>query len=533
MAGSSSTERKLPLRTAAGGMASAAIARWAAPDLALSLALFTLAYSLTVFDGPRKLFRDSDTGWHIRSGEHILASHSVPFTDPFSFSRPAAPWFAWEWGTDALMGAAHRVAGLTGVCLLYAAAIAFSVWLWVRLTWAAGGSFLLACALCSPMLSTANLHWLARPHVLGWVLLLAFLIWMVRTADAPPPSMSAAEGVLLFGYGALWANLHASFLLAPAIALLWSAEAWVRPLLWDIEPSRERSKARWFACAAILTAAGSFVNPYGWRLHEHVVRYLADRDLLDRVGEFQSFNFHSEGSLQILLTVALGMLGGAMELGHKRPARFALLFVLALGALRSARGLPLLALAGLPLANAAMTQALRRSSALRPALHRRLSAFLAYDGRLLVLDGRLGGAALIPFALAAAFLFLNAATVKAGTGFPPEEFPVFAAERVAAMPEGARILAPDKFGGYLIYRFDGARKVFFDGRSDFYGGAFLKQYIRLVQVRPGWHETLGLYSFTHALLPVDAPLGPALERDGWTELYRDSTAVLLRAPRAS
>ena len=26
----------------------------------------------------------------------------------------------------------------------------------------------------------------------------------------------------------------------------------------------------------------------------------------------------------------------------------------------------------------------------------------------------------------------------------------------------------DKFGGYLIYRFEGRRKVFFDGRSDFY-----------------------------------------------------------------
>ena len=50
-----------------------------------------------------------------------------------------------------------------------------------------------------------------------------------------------------------------------------------------------------------------------------------------------------------------------------------------------------------------------------------------------------------------------------------------------------RLLAPDKFGGYLIYRFQGRMKVFFDGRSDLYGAEFLKQYARLVQVRPsGW-----------------------------------------------
>ena len=83
------------------------------------------------------------------------------------------------------------------------------------------------------------------------------------------------------------------------------------------------------------------------------------------------------------------------------------------------------------------------------------------------------------------------------------------------------------FGGYLIYRFNGARKVFFDGRSDFYGAEFMKRYVRMVQVRPGWREEFSGWNFTHALLPADHSLIPALEASGWTELHRDSTAVLL------
>jgi hypothetical protein len=107
---------------------------------------------------------------------------------------------------------------------------------------------------------------------------------------------------------------------------------------------------------------------------------------------------------------------------------------------------------------------------------------------------------------------------------------VGAAGSVASLPADARLFAPDKFGGYLIYRFNGTRKVFFDGRSDFYGADFLKRYSRMVQVRPGWSREFSKWQFTHALLPVDYSLIPALEVQGWTEIYRDGTSVLLASP---
>ena len=98
------------------------------------------------------------------------------------------------------------------------------------------------------------------------------------------------------------------------------------------------------------------------------------------------------------------------------------------------------------------------------------------------------------------------------------------------LPETARVFAPDKFGGYLIYRFNGERKVFFDGRSDLYGGDFLKTYARMTQVRPGWRAQWDAFHFTHALLPNDYSLIPALEQLGWRRTYRDEVATLLAAP---
>ncbi len=485
------------------------------PDLALTAAVFTLFYCLFLFEGGRKLFRDSDSGWHIRAGESILATGSLPRTDLYSFTKAGEPWFAWEWGADLVMGAAHRAAGLPGVALLYATLIAACTWLWFRLTWIAGGNFLLACALAALMLSTTNIHWLARPHVMSWI----FLLGAVMIAE------KASASLVTIGVGAaLWANLHASFFLAPLIALIYAAASALRPAIWNLDGDAEWRRARWFLRAACVAAIGTLLNPYGWNLHRHVWRYLTDSELLARIGEFQSFNFHAQGALQILITVGVGALGGALALGQRKLAQFLLAVGVIAMALRSARALPLVALLVLPLANSAIAEALSLCSGLRPALRRALDRSLAYSDRLRLLDARLGGLALAPIVLA----LFSLGVLRAG--FPPDQFPVEAAAAVERLPGDARLLAPDKFGGYLIYRFAGSRKVFFDGRSDLYGSEFLKQYARLVQLRPGWRDMLDRYRFTHALLPNDYSLVPALVQLGWKELYRDDVATLLEKP---
>ena len=273
---------------------------------------------------------------------------------------------------------------------------------------------------------------------------------------------------------------------------------------------------RWYLKAAAVAAVAPLLNPYGPQLYVHVFRYLTDTDLLSRIGEFQSFDFHSAGSLQIVATVILGVIGGTLALTQKRLHHFALAILITVLALRSARALPLSALLLLPIANAAITRWLNNPLPIGATAVRQ--RFLAYSANLRALDARFRGLALIPLVVAVAFWFMPAA------GFPAGQFPVAAYSHI---PAGARLFAPDKFGGYLIYRSNGALKVFFDGRSDLYGADFLKRYSHLVQVRPGWREYWETFHFTHALVPADAPLLPALEQIGWHPVYQDKTATLL------
>src|ERR1700674_3350372 len=61
----------------------------------------TLLQVLFLSNGAQSLFRDSDTGWHIRNGEAILQTLTLPRVDHFSYTREGKQWFAWEWMSDA------------------------------------------------------------------------------------------------------------------------------------------------------------------------------------------------------------------------------------------------------------------------------------------------------------------------------------------------------------------------------------------------------------------------------------------------
>jgi len=495
------------------------------PGLAAILSVATIAYALFVFGAGERFFRDSDSGWHIRNGQWIAAHRALPQTDPYSFSKAGRPWVAWEWGSDVLLGLAHRIDGLRGVTILVALAICACTWLWCRLGFAAGGDFFLTAAFAPLMITTASLHWLARPHVFSWLFLLGFLLYFERLRERVGPIQLAGVAAMT----ALWANLHASFFLAPAIALIYCAAHLLRPLVWPLEWRLETACARSFLAVALAAAAGSFVNPYGWRLHAHVWSYLLDNDLTSRVAEFQSFNFHSGGATQVALTLLLAAAGGILALSQRKLAHFALAALFVWMGLRTARVLPLVALAVLPLANGAVAQALRNARNLHPRLEQALDRALRYSSRLRWIDQKQNGAVFSAAAITVLLAALYVPALSRSIGFPRSSFPVDAAAAVDQLPASARILAPDSFGGYLIYRFDGRRKVYFDGRSDFYAADFMKQYLVLIGARPGWREILGSFHFTHALLPAESPLISALDQTGWRVQYKDKVATLLEA----
>ncbi|MBL0159652.1 MAG: hypothetical protein IPP47_21485 [Bryobacterales bacterium] len=198
-------------------------------------------------------------------------------------------------------------------------------------------------------------------------------------------------------------------------------------------------------------------------------------------------------------------------------------------AIRSARaGLPLLAMCALPLANGSITLALLGARA-RPIPQWALDGFLRYSGNLRSWTPGCAGGPLLLLAAVAAWLILSIPTVAAapvsrGTSFlwtHRHEWPGCRATRAFGARQIRRL-------SYLS--FCGRRKVYFHGCSDFLWRGVRESPISADGVRPGWRQQIRQFAFTHALLPVDAPLRAGLESGGWQIVYQDKVAVLLAAP---
>lgn len=476
------------------------------PDLAAVAALVVLYLAVAVW-GQQSLLNDSDTGWHIVTGERILATCQLPRADPYSFSKAGEPWFAWEWLADVIFGAAHKRLGLAGVVCLTSLALAATAWIWCLFTLRLGGNLLVTAALMIVVVASSTIHWHARPHVFSWSLLISWL-WLL---EKTPSTLSVRRATGMFLLMAAWANLHGSFFLGFFLAAAYIVQFWLE--------DRRRAVTAILESSAALCA--TLVNPYGWRLHLHLVRYLTNSDMLRQISEFQSPDFHG-GGIYLAPLFFIAIAGAALCLEQRKYARALVLTLFVAIALRSARGIPVVAFAALPLAAEPLTRAL--------SSWKTLCEWFRESGNFERVERECNGGALLLAALIMTLGWFSTPPARAAVQFPEERFPVSAAHQIARLGPEARIFAPDQYGGYLIYRFGGTRKVFFDGRSDFYGAQFVNDYVGILLLKPGWKEKFSRFRFTHAVLPENHALREALECAGWRRIYADKTAVLLERP---
>ena len=487
------------------------------PSFGSAIFVIVLMNVLFLSAGTRMLFRDGDTGWHVRTGEAIIAQRAVPTTDTFSLIHAGRGWFAWEWLAEVLLGGAHLLAGPAGVALLAALVIALTGWGAWRLALSLGGNLFLALAMLLPLLGASTIHWLARPHIFSWLLALAFMTIAERYRRGLPVFGSKRSLLLLPLLSCLWANVHGSFLLGTALLLIYAVGAWLQ--------GRERATAgRHFALAGLATLLASFINPYGWHVHQHIFAYLRNTYLMDHISEFRSFSFHGPGAIYVEMFLLLAAAGTFLLFRQKAYGPALLSLALMHMSLYSARHLPTYAILMSPIFVAAI------SAEWSPLP--RLQSAVRYSARLLAMDRRVLGVVPSVLGLLLVVIALRAESRADRVGFDSRKFPVAAASFLTAGPAGEniadrRVFARDYWGGYLIYRFAGELKVFVDGRSDFYREDWLETYAQINEVKPGWDRLLDGFQINTVLIPPAHPLAGALRlHTDWRLAYADGVAAV-------
>lgn len=174
-------------------------------DIAFLLPLWLL------FSGPKgtsTLLNDGDTGWHIRTGDWILQHGQVPHQDIFSFTKAGQPWFAWEWGWDVLASRVHSQWGLSGIVLINAVIVGLMSAFLFRLVRRHTENQFLALGISILATVASSIHWLARPHLMGWLFVLVFLDVIDRHERTSSNYLWILPPLML-----LWTNIHGSFFL--------------------------------------------------------------------------------------------------------------------------------------------------------------------------------------------------------------------------------------------------------------------------------------------------------------------------------
>lgn len=492
--------------------------RWFAPSLSDVLLLAWIAWFFLA--GWDALLADGDAGWHIRTGERILETGAVPRADPYSFTRPGEPWFAWEWLSELLYAAAFRLAGLKGVVLTAGILIAGFGLLLVRWMLWRGATPVAALPVALAAFGASSVHFLARPHLFTWwLLVIALWLWERDTLRR--------DGWvwLLVPLAALWANLHGGFAAWLAtLAALELAHVAETALGWRPAPGRAirtRSVLLWLGCALATLA-----NPYGLALHRHLVGYLTAGWIRDAVAEFRSPVFRSESVFWFEVLLFAGLMAAAAALARKRLAPAALVLMWAHAALVSARHIPIYVIVAAPVVAAELSALWRRLAA--PGTPAGALEQAAADS-----ERHLRRLSLWP-ALVLAALALGAVPAHWPEDFPAKRFPVAMITRHEEALAGASVFAYDEWADYLIWRLVGRARVFLDGRSDFFGPELAGEYLAVWNGRHDWEQILDRRACDAVLVPVSAPVAGLLKLSpNWRLLEDDGQAILFRRREAA
>src|ERR1017187_2276442 len=220
---------------------------------------------------------DSDTFWHLKTGEWILSHGSIPGTDPFSATAYGKPWLDWEWLFQAAIYGVYTWGGFNALVVVKAAIVFLTgLVLFLACRRNGAGSPLAALVVMATFVAARE-----RLEVRPDVLVLLFAAITIGLLEA------ARRGKPLWLWGlplvqVLWINTHTSFPLGIALAGIYG-------LVHGIEFSLRKD---WrcvllIAGTLLLTCTTCLMNPFGIELVRHAIEQMRTLRSTGTIGEWQ------------------------------------------------------------------------------------------------------------------------------------------------------------------------------------------------------------------------------------------------------
>lgn len=269
-------------------------------------------------------FKDGISGndfwWHVKVGEYICQTHTVPTQDIFSWigTEYGIQWTAHEWLADVVFYGIYAFLGEAGIYLLSVLmAGGLLAWMMVEFRQYFSRNLLICGVYFSLLAVVFSLFFYGRPHVFSYFFLFIELKLLFRFADNP-----FSKGIYWIPVlTVLWSNLHGgSSNLSYLLCLVFLA-CGICGFSWErLESARySRGQALKLGLVTLTTAGAVFVNPVGWRVFLYPYQSFGDALSMQMISEWQPPDAKSIGNLLLyFLPIALMTI---LVMTSKKPIR--------------------------------------------------------------------------------------------------------------------------------------------------------------------------------------------------------------------
>ncbi len=475
---------------------------------------FFVVFFLVLLMTPRTdLLKDCDTGFHIRTGEYILKTNSIPKYDFFSFSPPSFEWINTEWLSDVIMALIHKAYGLTGVVIFFAFLISFIFYvLFFKIIRKNNVNIVFATLLTLIITLLSQTHLLARPHIFSWIFILIWYYILDSFWYKQRNYLYFLPPIIL-----LWVNLHGSFILGFVLITIYLIGS-VIDILRVTDKDFSIRKAKLLGLTAIACLLVSLINPYTYRILLYPFELASNKFVMDHINEFMSPNFHESIGMvfEFLLLLTIGIL--AFSTKRLNSIELMLMLFFTHMALYSGRGFVYFSIIIGPILAKHAESLLEESNG-------RLANFIRKRAdNIERIDASAKG--YIWIVLAIVVIAIGAIRGKIRYEFDQKLKPVAALQFLKRENLKGNMFNNDEFGDYIIYSAYPQYKVFIDGRiGAVYDSERLKEYLKVSFSGPGWDGVIKKYNIDWIIFDNNSILSRFLmENKNWHLVYSDKVA---------
>ena len=440
---------------------------------------------------PFRALDNGDLYWQRWLGEYAFQWHRLPTSlGNETFTAPGAAYVPQEWFISFIVAFAMRYHLLVALAVLIAVVpIGVLVSIYLRERGRASAEAIATVLLLAGVAMVASFG--IRAQVLGWGCFAAFLLCIERRdkwAYAAVPIV------------AVWANVHASVLLAPAYLALRLAGA----ALTDGPAVALKSRD---TLIALLTLPAMLCTPLGWHLPVYAAT-LSLSPIRHYIQEWQPVHLSDGEFLFGGLPLALLALAGAVRSARRDWRGVVPLAALFIAMLLAVRNVPIFAIAAAPLASQGI-------DALFPSFSRLVRGRATEMERF-------------------AFISIGIAIVASGlllarmSHLQPPRTSVAAIASLGTDGRSQRLFCEDFYACSAALQYPTLR-VFMDGRADPYPLGVWRSYISVIRLKPAWRSVLRSYGVDAVLASRGSRLAAALGSDaGWKPSFEDGSFVVFR-----